>query len=213
MKTAMVMGGTGLVGRHLLEVLLADRRYEKVVLLVRKASGLAHPKLTEQVVDFDHLTLQGSVDEVFCCIGTTIKAAGSQAAQYRVEVDYPVEVAKQARALGARQFLIVTSTGADPNARIFYNRMKGEVEQKLAEVGISTLHVLRPSLLLGRREERRSGESFATIIANWTGWMMVGPLRRYKAIQAKHVALAMFRLAQDNQSGVLIHESETLQGG
>jgi len=213
MKTAMVMGGTGLVGRHLVEVLLADHRYEKVVLLVRKASGMAHPKLSEQVVNFDRLTLKDPVEEVFCCIGTTIKAAGSQAAQYRVEVDYPVEIARQARALGALQFLIVTSTGADPKARIFYNRMKGEVEQKLVEIGIPTLHLLRPSLLLGRREVHRLGESFATIIANWTGWMMVGPLRRYKAIQAQHVALAMVRLAQGNQKGVLIHESETLQGG
>ncbi|MBL7977281.1 MAG: oxidoreductase [Bacteroidetes Order II. Incertae sedis bacterium] len=212
MKTAVVMGGTGLVGRHLVDLLLADDQYSRVILLVRKPSGQIHPKLKEQIINFEQLDFQTPTDEVFCCIGTTIKAAGTQAAQYRVEVDYPVQLAQQALAHGARQFLIVTSTGADPKSRIFYNRMKGEVEQKLSKIGYPILHILRPSLLLGNRAEHRPGEAFATHFAYWTSWIMVGPLRRYRAIEAKKVAQALKNLAQHKQTGTFFHESEVLQG-
>ncbi|HRR10035.1 MAG TPA: NAD-dependent epimerase/dehydratase family protein [Rhodothermales bacterium] len=211
MKTAVVMGGTGLVGRHLVDLLLADDRYSRVILLMRRPSGLIHPKINEQVVDFEQLDFQTPVDDVFCCIGTTIKVAGSQAAQYRVEVDYPVQLARQALAYGARQFLIVTSTGADPKSRVFYNRMKGDVEQKLANIGYATLHILRPSLLLGNRLEHRAGETLAIHLARWTSWMMVGPLRRYRAVEAITVAQALKNLAQNKQIGIFFHESEVLE--
>lgn len=211
MKTALVIGGTGLIGQHLVQKLCARSAYKSVILLNRRASQLQHPKLTERIVDFAALRLQDQADDVFCCLGTTIKAAGSQAAQYEVEVSYPLEVARQALALGAKQFLIVTSTGADPRSRIFYNRMKGEVETQLQALGYDGLHIFRPSLLLGQRNEARAGEQVGTVLAKLLDPFMVGFLARWKAIDAAKVAEAMVVEAIRQPHGIFIHESEVLQ--
>ena len=195
MKTALVVGATGLVGRYLLSELLANGKYEKVVALVRSSIDLEHPGFEQMVVDFDLLErLEFTVDDVYCCMGTTLRKAGSQEAFRKVDRDYPVLIAKLALQVGANAFGIVTSMGADPKSRFFYNRVKGEVEGELDNLGFKRLLILRPSMLLGDREEVRWGEGFGKIIMQWLSFLI--PLN-YKAVHGKKVARAM-RIKMEN---------------
>jgi uncharacterized protein YbjT (DUF2867 family) len=212
---AWIVGATGLVGRTLLDLLLAEPRVEAVTAVVRRPVERAHPKLDLRVVDFDDLErqLEGRrVTHAFCCLGTTIKKAGSQEAFRHVDHDLPLAFGRACAAASVRKLLIVTALGADPQSKIFYNRVKGEVEADLRALGLRELHVLRPSLLLGERAERRPAEAFGMALARPLGMLMVGPLARYRAIEGADVARAMLTLALDETPGapVTIHESDTI---
>lgn len=212
-KTALIVGASGLVGQHLLHILLHNDAYEHIVALVRSPLNEQHPKLIEHIVDFDRLEEQPSlfaVDDVFCCLGTTIKKAGSQEVMYRIDVDYPYIIAKLSQQQGAQQFLVVSAMGANPQSSIFYSRMKGELEQKLAKLAYPSLSILRPALLIGERNEVRVGERLGAIVAKGTAWLMAGPLRKYKAIEGKQVAQAMFNLSQQDNAGVHIFDNKQL---
>jgi uncharacterized protein YbjT (DUF2867 family) len=212
-KSALLLGASGLVGGHCLQRLLDDAAYAKVIVLVRKPLALHHPKLDQQVVDFSRLQNYAHLvkaQDVFCCLGTTIKKAGSQAAFRQVDFTYPVEMAKIAVANGAEQFLIVTSLGADPASRIFYNRVKGEVEAAIAPLAFRAVHIFRPSLLLGERQEFRLGEKIGERAANFFSFIFVGPLRKYRAVEASVVAAAMIAVAKRNLVGVNIFESDQI---
>lgn len=212
-KTALIVGASGLVGQHLLHILLHNEAYDRIVVLVRSSLNKQHPKLIEHIVSFDMLEDQPSlfaVDDVFCCLGTTIKKAGSQEVMYRIDVDYPYTIAKLSQQQGAQQFLVVSAMGANPQSSIFYSRMKGDLEQKLAKLAYPSLSILRPALLLGERNEVRVGERLGSIVAKGTAWLMTGPLRKYKAIEGKQVAQAMFNLSQQNNAGVHIYDNKQL---
>jgi uncharacterized protein YbjT (DUF2867 family) len=160
--------------------------------------GNAGPAVEVHQVDFDELDRHGdlfAVDDLFCCLGTTIRKAGSQEAFRRVDLEYPLQAAHLGRAAGARQFILVSALGADPSSRVFYNRVKGEVEAALAGVGYPRLVIFRPSLLLGDRDEVRPGERVAEWIMKPLGPLMRGPLRRYRPVEAAWVARAMVRRA------------------
>jgi uncharacterized protein YbjT (DUF2867 family) len=211
MKTALVAGATGLIGRQLLALLQEDAHYARVKVISRNPLPVAHAKLENLVTDFDRLSELGSqlkADEVFCCLGTTIRQAGSQRAFRKVDFEYPLELARLTKQAGARAFLLVSALGANKNSRIFYNRVKGEVEEAVGQVGFETLHIFRPSLLLGSRTEKRPGEDAAKIFYFLFGWMV--PLK-YKAIDSAKVARAMVQVASQQQAGVFIHESGQLQ--
>jgi len=216
-KTALVAGATGLIGQQLVEQLLKSDRYAEVRTLVRKPTGRHHPKLVEVDYDFDQPDagqLRG--DDVFCCLGTTMKKAGSKAAFTKVDHDYPLQVAQAAKQNGATQYLIVTAMGADSSASIFYNRVKGNVEEDLRKIGFDALHIFRPSLLLGNREEKRLGEKIGEAVMGFFDPVMVGPLKKYRTIDAIKVAKAMLVAAQDplaNQvpQGVFVYESDQMQ--
>ncbi len=212
---AWIVGATGLVGRALLEDLLAEPRVEHVTAIVRRPLEQKAPKLETLVVDFERLEkeLAGRTASVgFCCLGTTIKKAESQPAFYRVDHDYPLAFGRACKAAGARKLVVVTAVGADASSRVFYNRVKGEVEERLAELGLPELHVLRPSLLLGKRPDRRPAEAVVMALAKPLAPLMVGPLARYKAIPGANVAHAMLALALDASPHprVTAHESETI---
>lgn len=212
-KTALIAGASGLVGQHLLQILLHNEAYNRVIALARSPLNEQHPKLIEHIVNFDKLEEQPSlfaVDDVFCCLGTTIKKAGSQEVMYRIDVDYPFTIAKLSQQQGAQQFLVVSAMGANPNSTIFYSRMKGELEQKLASLAYPSLSILRPALLLGERNEVRVGERLGAIVAKGTSWLMGGPLQKYKAIEGKQVARAMYNLSQQNNAGVHIYDNKQL---
>lgn len=213
-KTALLLGATGLVGGHCLEWLLKSDNYGKVICLVRKKLPLINDKLEQVVVDFEKLAEQEAqikADDVFCCLGTTIKKAKSQANFKKVDYQYPLEVAKIALANGARQYLIVSSMGADPNSLVFYSKVKGQVQQELDKLGYPTLHILQPSLLLGNREETRLGEQVGEAVMKGLDFLMLGPLKKYRAIEANAVAFAMVHLANQSQTGTHIHKSDELQ--
>jgi uncharacterized protein YbjT (DUF2867 family) len=162
-RTAAIFGATGLVGRACLDLLLADERYVRIVAIGRREPAQSHPKLVVRraaldiVEALDDPTL-GSVDDVFCCLGTTIRKAGSQEAFRRVDLDYVVNAASFAKRHGARHFLMVSAVGADARSRVFYSRVKGEVEGAIAKLGIERVSIFRPSFILGPRKESRLGE-------------------------------------------------------
>ncbi|MBL7865034.1 MAG: oxidoreductase [Cyclobacteriaceae bacterium] len=211
MATALIAGSTGLVGSQLLNLLLEEPSYDKVIALVRKPLGIQHPKLVNKVVNFDSLADAGrdlQADDVFCCLGTTIKQAGSQAAFRKVDYEYPLSLARQTHALGAKQFLIITAMGSSKSSSIFYNRVKGEVEEAISSVGFETIHILQPSLLLGDRKDDRSGESTGKVVMKVLDFAIP---KKYKAIESVKVAKAMLALARQKQKGTHVHHSGELQ--
>lgn len=202
-RTALLVGATGLVGQHCLRRLLDDPLYRQVVVLARRQLDLQHPRLAVQTVDFEVVeeVELPAIDDVYCCLGTTIRAAGSRAAFYRVDHDYPVAVGRRARTAGARRYALVSSIGADPRASNYYLRMKGETERDVAGLGYECVELLRPSLLLGQREQRRMREQAAMVVARATAPLLVGRLRAYRPIQADAVAAAMVAALRQGEPG------------
>jgi uncharacterized protein YbjT (DUF2867 family) len=213
-KSALLVGASGLIGSHCLQYLLSESSYSQVTVLVRKSLGVVHEKLVQHVIDFNDLEMLGgcsAVDDVYCCLGTTIKKAGTQEAFRKVDFDYPIKLAALTEHCGAAQFLLVSSMGANPHSRIFYNRVKGEVEEAIQKISYTTINIFRPSLLLGERTEYRTGEKAGALIMSGLKHVFVGPLKKYRAIQAVDVAKAMVRTAQLNLCGVNIFESQRIQ--
>lgn len=212
-RTALVLGATGLIGSALTSLLLADTAYNRVSVLARRALPYTHPRLQQRVADLARMAEQSEIfagADLFCCLGTTIRKAGSQAAFRTVDHDYPLEAARLALQEGARQYFLVTAMGADPRSSIFYNRVKGEVEEAIRSLGLPALHIFRPSLLLGRREESRPGEAVASAVMRPLAFLFAGPLRRYRPIEGSAVAEAMRRVACSDTPGTHIYESDRI---
>ncbi|RRB02285.1 oxidoreductase [Larkinella rosea] len=208
-KTALVVGATGLIGNLLTHRLVDSSAYEKVKVLVRHSLGWQHPHLQEIQYDFNHpngLLIQA--DDIYCCLGTTMKKAGSKEAFQKVDYQYPLDVAKRALVNRAKQFLLVSSMGANPNSSFFYNRVKGELERDLMALNYPALLIFRPSLLLGDRKEFRLGERIGESLMK-----LFNPLipARYKGVQVDSVANAMSQKAQLGLTGTHIFESDQLQ--
>lgn len=210
MRTALVAGSTGLVGSSLLRILLQSPHYEQVIILVRKKSEMEDPRLKQLVVDFDqleNLVLKDKITDAYCTLGTTIAKAGSKKAFTLVDHDYVCSFAKKALESGATGFLLVSSLGADPASSIFYNKVKGATEEDLKKLGLPGLVILRPSLLLGPRTEKRTGEKLATWFMKAFDFM-IPP--RYKAIHVDKVAAKMVETALQDPKGVIVLESDQL---
>lgn len=209
MKTALVVGATGLIGNHLTHKLLNHPAYSSVKVLVRKPMNFQHPKLEQIVIDFDNFDASViKADDIFCCLGTTMKQAGSKEAFYKVDFEYPFETAKAALENGAKQFLIVTAMGSDAKSMFYYNRVKGEIEEALAHLGYPTLIIFQPSLLLGERKESRAGEGIASVLMKGLDFLIPA---KYKAIKGETVANAMFTLAQRGHKGKRMVTSAEMQ--
>jgi uncharacterized protein YbjT (DUF2867 family) len=211
MKVALLAGATGLVGHQLLDILLTDPEYHLVKAITRTPLTQQHQKLENIVTDFNALASLGAAlkaDDVFCCLGTTMKKAGSKSAFRKVDFDYPLELAQLSYEQGAKQFFLVSALGANKNSSIYYNQVKGEIEEAIAKVGFRSTHILRPSLLLGDREEQRSGEDAAKIFYRYFGFLIP---EKYKGVEAKKVANAMLQFARKEEDGKFIHESLELQ--
>jgi uncharacterized protein YbjT (DUF2867 family) len=205
-----------MVGGFCLQALLADSNYARIVLLNRRMLPIAArakpPSVTQKTISFDSLSAEdfAGVDDIFCALGTTIRKAGSQEAFRRVDLDYPLGAARLARQAGATQFLLVSSVSADPRSKNFYLRTKGELEQEIAQLGFSALHIFRPSLLLGKRGEFRPGEWVMVPLAPMLNLAMWGGLRRYRAIAAATVGKALVAAAKTESNGTLIHEYDEI---
>lgn len=217
-KTALVLGATGLVGKELVQILSENGYYQKVHLLVRRPIEVESEICEVHIVDFNELHKYHElfqVTDVFCCLGTTIKVAKTKEAFRKVDYEYPIEAAKLAKENGAEKYLIVSSMGADTKSLFFYSRVKGEVEETLSNLNIPSLHIFRPSLLLGKRDEFRLGENLAERASRVLNKIMIGPLRPYRGIQARKVAAAMVFVAQSNKKGkhiYLSHEIDSIVG-
>ncbi len=207
-KIALVIGATGLIGDQLAHKLCQSAYYERVKVLVRKPLGWQHPRLQEILFDFDRPNgLLTQADDLFCCLGTTMKKAGSKEAFRKVDYQYPMDIARLGREQGATQFSIVTSMGADSNSMFYYNRVKGEVERDLSQLNYPTLLIFRPSLLLGKRPESRLGERIGESLMK-----VFNPLipAKYKAIESDKVAEAMCVKAQQGLVGRHVFESDAI---
>jgi uncharacterized protein YbjT (DUF2867 family) len=214
MKTALIIGSTGLVGAQLLNLILESPVYDKVVVFVKRDTAIKHPKLIQHLIDFDKIeNYQNLVvgDDFFCTIGTTIKKAGSQEAFKKVDLIYPKQFAQIALKNKVSQFLIISSLGANEQSTNFYLKTKGEMEAFLKKLTFKSTIILRPSLLLGNRTEFRVGEKFGAIFMKTISILLFGKLQKYKPIESKTVAKALFELAQQNQDGFKIYESNEIQ--
>jgi uncharacterized protein YbjT (DUF2867 family) len=211
MKTALIAGSTGLIGKQLLTLLLATNRYDKVIALTRHDLNTNSSKLIELKVDYsniDQVAEQLQADDVFCCLGTTMAKAKTKEKFYEVDYSYPLRIALATKLTGAKQFFLVSALGADKKSSIYYNKVKGEIEEAIANVGFDSFHIFRPSLLLGAREEKRSGEDAAKVFYKVFGFLIPG---KYKGIEGSKVARAMLHFASQEQQGKFIHESPSLQ--
>jgi uncharacterized protein YbjT (DUF2867 family) len=212
--TAVIAGATGLVGHHLLNDLLAGDYYTKVIALTRRPFDTHHPKLEQRIINFDNLpeidTTGFEHADFYCCLGTTIKKAGSRTAFRQVDFHYPLELARLCKNNKGNQFLIISAMGADSDSMFFYNRVKGDVEKAISNLQIQTLHIFRPSLLMGDRNESRVGEDISKKFFNLFGFLFVGPLKKYKGIKGTDVAWAMYAKARKDVSGKFIYESDEI---
>ena len=209
LKTALVLGATGLIGDALTHRLVESPAYDRVQVLTRKPLAWQHPRLQEVPFDFDHPNgLLVRADDIYCCLGTTMKKAGSKEAFRKVDYQYPLDVARLGLENGASQFAIVTAMGANASSSIFYNQVKGEVERDLVALNYPTLLIFRPSLLLGNRSEKRLGERIGSGVMR-----LFAPLipAKYKAVDAEKVANAMLTTMQQHHHGNHIFESNDLQ--
>lgn len=214
MKTALVIGSTGLIGSQLVDILLESEHYQKVIIFVKREFGKSHPKLEQHLINFDAPeTYQHLVkgDDLFCTIGTTIKKAGSQSAFRKVDYEYPIAFSKIAKTNNIKQFLIVSSLGANKDSNNFYLKTKGEMETELAKANFETTVIVRPSLLLGQRSEFRLGEKIGAIFMKGFSFVLLGSLKKYRAIESSIVARALYLLAQSSLKGYTIYESDELQ--
>ncbi|MFN7250127.1 MAG: oxidoreductase [Anaerobacillus sp.] len=214
MKTALLIGASGLVGNELLHRLLESEQYRKVVTLTRKQLDVVNKKLEQHVINFNELDKYEdlfSVDVVFCTLGTTMKKAKSKENFVKVDFDYPVSAAKIAKRQGVMQFFIVTAMGANQHSSIFYNQVKGNVEAAIRQLNFPSLYIIRPSLLLGKRNESRFGEDIGQALTKTIPFMFKGPLEKYKPNQASDVANAIYKLSLKVESVTLIIESKQIE--
>ncbi|HEU5079240.1 MAG TPA: oxidoreductase [Opitutaceae bacterium] len=207
MKTAWIAGSSGLVGSHCLQGLLDSPEYMRVIALGRRVLPIQHPKLLQSRVDFAVLDPMHGVNDVFCCLGTTIREAGSRDAFRRVDYEFVLSLAEAAVHSGGDQFLVVTSAGAAPNSRNFYLRVKGEVERDLAKWPFACLHIFRPSLILGPRKRTRPAEVIGGIATRIFSPFLQGKLVRWRPIHAADIASAMLHAAQKKSYGRHVYEN------
>lgn len=214
MRKALILGATGLIGESLLEQLLIQNDYTQVTILSRRKIPNDHPKLIQVICelgDMDRYREAFKVDDIYCCLGTTIKKAGTKEQFKKVDYGYPINAAKIGCSSHARQFIIVSAMGAKVSSTIFYNQVKGKLEEDLKTIPFSSIQIFRPSLLLGERKEFRFGEKLAEWLfkpfSKWDpAWM-----RKYSPVRARVVAKAMIRTALKGEEGVHIYESSKIK--
>lgn len=205
-KTALVIGATGLVGGQLVQLLLQDNRFEKVVVFVRRTTGIKNGKLTEHIIDFDRPESWQQLvvgDVLFSALGTTISKAGSQEAQYKIDFSYQYNFAQAAAGNGVPSYVLISSAGASAASRIFYSRMKGELEEAIKKLSFSFIHIIQPGLLTGDRNEFRLGERIAAPLLSIIKF--IPPLKKFRPIHARTVAQAMVNAAFDQTAKIKVH--------
>lgn len=215
-KTAIILGATGLTGSNLLDMLLKDDRYKSVILFSRSTVGVKHPKLEEYLIDVLNLESQKDrfkADEVFCCIGTT-RAKTPNKKRYK-EIDYgiPMNAAKLCKVNSIPTLVLISSLGANPNSKVFYNRIKGEMERDVIDFKIPKTHIMQPSLIGGKRVEKRLGEWLFKQLMRVFNLLLVGPLEKYRSIPPETIAKAMVWLANHEFHKIIIESDEIKEIG
>ncbi|MBN2175711.1 MAG: oxidoreductase [Bacteroidales bacterium] len=214
-RNAIIAGATGLVGAELLKLLIKSQSYDKILVLNRKEVKFDSPKVIGHVIDFDKLDEFDpgvKIDDVFCCLGTTIKKAKTKENFRKVDFDYVVGLAKKSKDWNASKFLVISSLGANTKSGIFYSRVKGEMENTLQKLDLPHLFIFRPSLLMGDRNESRPGEKTAIMVYKVINPLFFGKLKKYKGIKIEKVAKAIIETAIHSEDTFKIFESDEIQG-
>lgn len=203
-KKAIVTGATGLIGRQLLDILLAGDVYDEVLILVRKKLDLTHKKLNQLVVDFDRLESYATSvtgDAIFSCLGSTKKKTPDKALYYKIDHDYPLRLAKMAEQNGVKQFHLVSSIGANPDSGTFYIRLKGETERDIRVLNIPSIYMYEPSMLTGRQQEKRAGEIFFEGLFKIINPLLMGKWKKYRSVSGRAVAQGMYDQSIKSEPG------------
>jgi len=214
MAAAVVAGASGLVGGYLLDVLLQSPAYQDITILVRKELPIHHKKLKQVVVNFDHLAdyeREITGQALFSCLGSTRKKTPDLAIYRKIDHDYPLRLAQLAAKNGMKQYHLVSAMGANAASSNFYTKMKGETEDDLKNAGMPCLHIYRPAMLTGDRQEKRIGERFLIGLFKVVDPLLMGSMRKYRSIPAKTVASAMYKQSLINQEGIFIHPSDEIK--
>lgn len=202
MRTAIVIGATGLVGNELVKLLIADNRFSDIIVFVRREMSLKHPKVTEHIIDFRQIDSWKNLvegDVLFSALGTTIKQAGSKAAQYEIDYTYQYQFAQAAAENKVPVYALVSSASASPDSRLFYSRIKGELERDVKQLGFSSINIFQPSLLVGDRKKERFGEKLGYKVLKVIN--ALGLFKKYRPIHGKIVAMGMLKSALKAQYG------------
>ena len=203
-KTALVAGATGAIGREIACGLCENENYDKIIVWARRELNFSHEKLETQIINFDEIKDMPprEIDEIFCALGTTMKQAGSRGQFYKVDVSYPVNIAKWGIASGARRFALISSQGANERSRFFYLRAKGKAEKKIAALKYESLQIARLPAIKSEREQVRMGELFTIWLF---GLLPKFILTNYRPMSAKDIAAAVIAAAQTEANGVQIY--------
>ncbi len=206
-KTAIIIGATGLTGNILLNKLLSDDRYSKIKIFTRKPLRLENKKVTEilcNLIDAESYKDNFFGDEVYCCIGTTLKKTPDKELYKKIDYGIPVNAAKLCKVNEISSFLVMSSMGANASSSVFYSRTKGEMEQAVLEQNIENTYILRPSIISGNRVERRIGEKVGIVVIKLMQPLLIGSLKKYRAIEAETIATAMIELANNGSNRQII---------
>ena len=202
MTTSIIAGSTGLIGGNVIEVLSTKK--QSVIALTRRSIPNLPPTITEMIIDFDAFEKNGSLpscNNIFICLGTTIKTAGSKENFKKVDINYCISIAKKAKEAGAETLSLVSSVGANSSSKNFYLKTKGELEEDLQELGFLTVNIFRPSFLVGERSEKRLAEKIAIKLAKILDLFLIGPASKYRSVKAESLAKTMV-LKVDSKPGV-----------
>ncbi len=211
MKTALIAGSTGLVGHHLLGLLIQSPQYDRIISIGRRPARITDKKLDALILDLGRLEDHAAglkADHVFCCLGTTMKQAGSKEAFYQVDFTFPMSLARVALANGSHSFSLISSIGADEKSMFYYSRIKGEIEHAVSGIGLEQVNIFRPSLLLGKRDKVRFGEHVGAALSK-----LLNPLlpEKYRPIPAEDVARSILFASSLEKPGVNIYESDVIR--
>ena len=213
-KTAIVLGASGLIGSNLLPLLLENSNFESIKIFVRKTLPVQHPKLLQILTNFEDLEAvknEIKADVIFCCLGST-KSKTPDLKQYRkIDHDYPIYFAEEGLKNGLTEYHLVSALGANSKSSNFYTKMKGETENAIKVLDISSLYIYQPSFLKGNRTEKRLGEKIALFVMKLTDPLLMGSLKKYKTIAAEVVAKAMINESIKNKKGIFVLESDKIK--
>lgn len=213
-RKAILVGASGSIGSSLLIQLLESPAYSSVLVLVRKDLSLQHPKLKQLVIEFDQMSNYAAEikgDAVFCCLGTTKSKTPDEQEYRKIDYQYPLDVGVIAQANGAESYHLVSSIGANKNSSVFYTRTKGEVERDLKAIPFQNIHIYRPSILDGKRKDKRMMEGILNAVMRLINPLLVGGLKKYRSIKVENVAKAMLKQSLVDKRGIFIHQSDQIQ--
>lgn len=213
LKSAIILGATGLTGGLLLQLLLKDKRYGKIKLFSRSSVGVANAKIEEHlgdITDLETFKNNFNADEVFCCIGTTKAKTPDKELYKKIDFGIPVKAAQLCKENGVDSLIVISALGANSKSNIFYNRTKGEMEDAVIKFQIPKTHILQPSLISGKREERRVGELIFKQLMKVANLVLAGPLKKFKSIHPGDIAKTMVWLA-NREYGQVIIQSDSIQ--